>query len=352
MFTILYKDLKSRSKSIRIHILCWSIFIFYEVFVSSIVAGNIKRLSYYVVFYLLNISIFYFHALVLLKRAIAHKISDIIRVSVLTLIELFAYSMIAIFISSILTKRSFASFEVFSPHSQVLAIAFFRGVYFVLYGTTYYILMSYNEKKEKTLRQHIENEQLKNDVLLAEQAFLRAQINPHLLFNTLSFIKYATRKKPEEAKEAVTMLSDIMSYALENNTETVLLSREIEQVENIIKLNQLRFNHTVCINLIVNLHDHQIRIIPVILLTLVENVFKHGNLMDKDHPAEIRIESTNEYLLLQTSNLVSLNTNLRSTKTGLTNIASRLNQAYKGNHNFTYILYENLFKVNIKIIFA
>ena len=352
MFRILYKDLKSRSKSIRIHILCWSVFIIYEVSLSTVMFGGFKRFSYYVVFYLLNISVFYFHSLVLLKKGIAHKFSGIIKVSAFTILELLVYSFIAILISSILTKRSFESLEVFSPHSQILATAFFRGVYFVLYGTAYYILMSYHEKKEKTLRQHIENEQLKNDVLRAEQAFLRAQINPHLLFNTLNFIKYATKKKPEEAKEAIMMLSGIMSFALENNSETVLLTREMEQVENIIKLNQLRFNHTICINYIVNLHDNQIRIIPVILLTLVENVFKHGNLMDKNHPAEIRVESTRDYLLLQTSNLVSLNTNLRSTKTGLNNIASRLNQAYKGNHSFTYILYENLFKVNIKIMFA
>jgi len=70
----------------------------------------------------------------------------------------------------------------------------------MLLATGYYILLNYNDKKEKTMTQAIENEKLKNDVLRAEQDFLRAQINPHLLFNTLSFIKYAAKKKTRRSR--------------------------------------------------------------------------------------------------------------------------------------------------------
>jgi len=225
----------------------------------------------------------------------------------------------------------------------------YRGAQFILYGTGYYFLVNYIRKREKSLIQDVENEKLKNDVLRAEQDFLRAQINPHLLFNTLSFIKYAAKKKPEEADEAVIRLSGIMSFALENNSETILVATELEQVENIIGLNQLRYNHTLNINYIKNLKNNQATIIPIVLLTLIENIFKHGNLLDEVHPAQIYIESDESHLLVQTSNLPNRNSHIKSTNKGLANIRSRMDQYYAENYHFSHEMSDNLFKVELRI---
>jgi two-component system LytT family sensor kinase len=234
-------------------------------------------------------------------------------------------------------------------NSKFFGITLWRGIYFILYASAYYIFLSYHRKRQTALTKTIENEQLKNELLLAEQDFLRAQINPHLLFNTLSFIKYAAKKKPEEANEAIMRLSGIMGFALENNSQTILVSKELEQVENIIKLNQLRFNHTLNINYIINLANDQVTIIPIIILTLVENIFKHGNLLEKDYPAEIRVESTEEHLSIQTSNLPNYDMTVESGKTGLTNISSRLDQFYKNDYKFNHGITDNLFKTELVI---
>lgn len=349
MARLLYKSDFKPKKAIQIHLLCWAIFIFYEVYLSGILYGYFP-FAHYFLFYLINVGIFYFHAYFLINHLSSNPIVNLWRIPLFLILELIIYAILSLTCSSILdnylyhkpSSPIFFNLKYFTP-------ILYRGIYFMLYATGYYFLINYIRKKEKTLTQAIENEQLKNEVLRAEQDFLRAQINPHLLFNTLSFIKYAARKRPDEADEAVIRLSGIMGFALDNNSPTILLTTEMEQVENIIGLNQLRYNHTLKVNYIKEVGNPQATIIPIILLTLVENVFKHGNLLDKEYPAIIRVVSTNEYILLQTSNLPSHNSHTRSTYTGLTNIRSRLKQFYKDSHDFNYGMDDTLFKVEIKI---
>jgi len=304
---------------------------------------------YYALYYTLNICLFYFHSLVLLKRGSTNTRTDLWRLPLFFILELIAYFIIAMIISLCLSKLKPAIFYKSVFTITIIAGTVWRGVNFIIYSSAYYLLFSYTDKKRRELTQTIENEQLKNELLRAEQDFLRAQINPHLLFNTLSFIKYAAKKKPEEANEAIMRLSGIMGFALDNNSQTILVTKELEQVENIIQLNQLRFNHTLFIEYITKLKNDQVTIIPIILLTLVENVFKHGNLLDKDYPAEIRVESTDEYLILQTSNLPNHDRNVISSKTGLANINLRLKQFYKENYQFSHGMMADLFRVEIKI---
>lgn len=346
---ILYKRYFKFPKALKIHVLCWSVFIIYEVFVSSTLYGFYPFLQY-VLFYILNIGTFYLHADFLLNRLTNKPISNIFRISTFTIAEILAYFILSLVCTSLLNK--FIYHKNSAPtifDFKYFTYCSYRGIYFTLYGTGYYFLINYLRKQEKTLTQAVENERLQTELLRAEQDFLRAQINPHLLFNTLSFIKYAARKKPEEANEAIMRLSGIMSFALENNAESILITKELEQVENIIGLNQLRFNHTLNINYVKELENTQATIIPIILLTLVENIFKHGNLMDKDHPAGIYVMTTNDYILLQTSNLPNRNTQVISTNKGLANISSRLDQMYKNTYEFKYGMDNNLFKVDIRI---
>lgn len=349
MIKLLYKKGFTLNKDLKYHVFFWFVFILYEVAIAIGYTGVYKPFLQYFLFYALNISFFYFHALVVLKAAIRNSLADIWRTPVFIILEIPIYFLFTVLVVYFLNYVYPASVEYPYLYSKIFVSTIYRAVYFMLFGTGYYILRRYFEKQKKTLTQAIENQQLQNDVLRAEQAYLRAQINPHLLFNTLSFIKYAAKKKPEEADEAVMRLSSIMGFALDNNSELILLTKETDQVENIIQLNQLRFNHMLNIRYTKQLQNKQATIIPIVLLTLVENVFKHGNVMDKDHPVEILVKSTTGYIALHTSNLPNYNTNVHSTKTGLTNIASRLNQAYKNNFSFNYGMDDNLFKVDIQI---
>jgi LytS/YehU family sensor histidine kinase len=113
--------------------------------------------------------------------------------------------------------------------------------------------------------------------LHAEVDFLRAQVNPHFLFNVLNNLYALTLKKSELAPDVVLKLSEMMEYMLYDSTdEKVLLEKEVTYLKNYIELEQLRLRDESAIRLHVNaLFDGQ-EIAPLLLLPLVENAFKHG----------------------------------------------------------------------------
>lgn len=349
MSQLLYKARFWPENTIYIHLFCWIIFIVYEISVSAVLAKSYHPFSFYFFYYLLNICLFYFHSLIILNKASPKLIINLWWIPLAVTIELAVYCSVYALLNMLLMALSGKKMGMeFLTQPYVISVAY-RGIYFILYGTGYFLLMRYNQRKELELNQSIEYEKLKNELLLAEQDFLRAQINPHLLFNTLSFIKYAAKRNADEANEAIMRLSGIMSYALEHNSTTVPLRKELDQVENIIRLNQLRYNHSLQINYTKNIYDDETPVIPIVLLTLVENVFKHGDLLNKRYPAEISIETTAEYMLFRTSNLPNGSRDERNTQTGLNNIRSRLRHLYKDGFQFNSGSEEEMFKVEIKI---
>ena len=347
MSHLLYKVPLNYHK-VAVHATCWIIFCVYEILLAGIITKNFSPFIHYLLFYSINIILFYFHAHFLFNYTPSFK-TNLWRVPLVVILEvgfyIFAYQLISYLLNKFLHNQPNMKFM----NSLYIWGAGYRAVYFLLYSTGYYLLITYITKRENELKKILENEQLKNQVLKIEQDFLRAKINPHLLYNTLSFIKYAAKKRPLEADEAVNRLAAIMNFALDDNTETILLTKEIEQVENIIGLNQLRFNHTLNVELIINLDNLEVKLIPLILLTLVENVFKHGNLMDAENPALIKIECTADHLQIITRNLVIEKPIFESHNTGIKNIQLRLEQYYKGKYDFKFEKIDQTYYVDLKI---
>jgi LytS/YehU family sensor histidine kinase len=113
--------------------------------------------------------------------------------------------------------------------------------------------------------------------LHAEVDFLRAQINPHFLFNILNNLYALTLKKSDLAPDVVLKLSDMMEYMLYSSTdEKVLLEKEVTYLNNYIELERLRFSGESAISLNVNASFNGQEIAPLLLLPLVENASKHG----------------------------------------------------------------------------
>lgn len=118
---------------------------------------------------------------------------------------------------------------------------------------------------------------IENERLMAELNFLKAQINPHFLFNTLNNLYYLAYSKSDNTTVVIDKLSKMMRYMIyDSNHPTVLLSKEIEYMENYISLEQLRLNNEVPIKFEVKGEVNDIRIAPLIFITFLENAFKHG----------------------------------------------------------------------------
>lgn len=123
----------------------------------------------------------------------------------------------------------------------------------------------------------IEKQKLEAENLQSELRFLRSQINPHFLFNTLNSLYALTLKKSDAAPTTVLKLSEIMRYMLyESNSKFVPLNRELEYIKNYVALERLRHGENADIKLTIEGDITDQVIAPMILLTFLENSFKHG----------------------------------------------------------------------------
>ena len=125
----------------------------------------------------------------------------------------------------------------------------------------------------------LENKKLETELKLkeAELNLLRAQIHPHFLFNTLNNLYGLTLEKSELAPELVLRLSGLLDYMLYRcNQPLVMLKDELEQLQNYIELEQIRYGKGLRLRVQIEGQPKEIQIAPMLLFTFVENAFKHG----------------------------------------------------------------------------
>jgi hypothetical protein len=256
-----------------------------------------------------------------------------IKTCCLIVLVLFAYWFIE--------KQVFPDEEVVKNHKITtgallfgysVATVFYIGVSMLI---AYFVYLRDEKKHQKVLE--AQKMQLEVEKSAANFNFLKAQINPHFLHNTLNFLYAKSLPYSEELSEGILTLSDIMRYALsEGNARDgkAPLKDEIEHVRNVIKINQLRFSNKLNVQFDVEgvVNGHQI--IPFVLITLVENAFKHGDLKSTEYPIDIKVKINNNQLYFYCRNKKKGGPKELSTGIGLDNIKKRLELAYRRNFSF------------------
>lgn len=340
-------NFKTYYKNYRLHLLIWSIYIFYDVFILGFIS-KFREPGVYVIVYIINIFTFYLQAY-LLKKILNNNNNSVKVVKILLLDTLVVITYI---LSTQILVIAFEKFKLID--SDTLSIfdrsfilsCIYRSLLFIGFATGYvYILKSFEDQKkvEKLERQNLisqlEKQSLENDLVQSQNNFLRSQINPHFLFNTLNFIYNDTRKKAPLAADAIMNLSEMMRYALKlpEASELVPLREEVEQIEHLINLHKLRTANTINLSLEVNGDLFGLRFPPLILLTLVENIFKHGNVSHSTQPALIKIDYSLNTLMISTINMVNdVRGRHESHHVGLENVANRLKSFYKDDYVFKH----------------
>ena len=128
--------------------------------------------------------------------------------------------------------------------------------------------------RTRQIKQQLKDEKAKNTE--AELAWLKNQINPHFLFNTLNNISSLTQIDPDAAQDAIAQLSDLLRYAMyETNKKTVPIQGEVEFMRNYISLMKLRCNNKTEVITTFDVKQNM-DIAPLLFISLVENAFKHG----------------------------------------------------------------------------
>jgi LytS/YehU family sensor histidine kinase len=178
---------------------------------------------------------------------------------------------------------------------------------------------------------------LESQISQANFNFLKAQINPHFLHNTLNFLYAKSLPYSSELSEGILTLSDIMRYALSQGNQKdgkAPLKDEIEHVNNVIKVNQLRYSNQLKVNVEISGTVNAVMIIPFVLITLVENAFKHGDLKNQDYPIEIKLNVKGTKLYFYCRNKKKTGPKQLSTGIGLENIKTRLGLSYGDTYKF------------------
>ena len=158
---------------------------------------------------------------------------------------------------------------------------------------------------------------------------LRYQINPHFFMNTLNNIHALVDIDPEQAKETILELSKMMRFVLyEGNKQGVPLSRELDFIRHYMALMQLRYTDKVRISLHLpdEVPDRQIP--PLILVTFIENAFKHGVSYQHDSFVEVKVSVAHNELLFTCHNSKADKPNEEKGGVGLSNVRKRLNLLY------------------------
>jgi len=186
----------------------------------------------------------------------------------------------------------------------------------------------------------------------AELNYLKAQINPHFLFNTLNTIYSLSILKSDKTSDAVVKLSDMMRYVLsDGNTKFVSLEKELNYISNYIELQRIRLTPNV--KLIYECEGNRFdkKIAPLVLIPFIENAFKHGVNSEENSEIEIKINITDTELeLMVKNNCVTSDTNtLNKSGLGIENTRQRLSLLYPESHKLDITEINHCFIVRLKL---
>ena len=196
------------------------------------------------------------------------------------------------------------------------------------------------------------NQKEKNE-LEAEFRFLKAQVNPHFIFNTLNNIYFLINKNSAKAGEAILSLSNLLRYRIyERNESESIIENEIQCIKELIALEKLRNDATLRVEFTVkgNFMNHSIE--PLLFIPFVENSFKHIGISNSGKWIKINFELTENEVIFNCSNskhpFQSASDNVHS-GIGIKNVKSRLQLLYPNNHTLTINTTDEIYYVNLTI---
>ena len=229
----------------------------------------------------------------------------------------------------------------------VLKIIFYAVMVAMPVGLKY--VMRWNDEKHK-----MEEERRRNAE--AELTWLKNQLNPHFLFNTLNNISSLTQIDADKAQESIGQFSELLRYALyESNVKKVKLTDETEFMKNYINLMSLRCNEMTLVETRFDSFDESLTISPLLFISLIENAFKHGISSHKDSFVKIDMGLDGNDLVFSCENSIHerASENRSGSGIGLENMLRRLDLLYPDAYTYrqyienrTYIAIVRIHKIN------
>ena len=203
--------------------------------------------------------------------------------------------------------------------------------------------------RTRQIRQQLKDEQAKHTE--AELAWLKNQINPHFLFNTLNNISSLTQIDPDAAQDAIAQLSDLLRYAMyETNKKTVPISGELEFMRNYISLMKLRCNEKTEVKTTFDIAQ-DVEIAPLLFISLIENAFKHGVSSSRSSMIDIHLEQEDGSIVFacDNTNYPKDDADRSGSGIGIENTRRRLDLMYADHYSWQQWLEDDIYHVRVTL---
>ncbi len=249
-------------------------------------------------------------------------------------------TLLLVFISP---SHGLKAFFVESQMATFLATFFVGGA-----SSIYYIMSDW-------INSQTEKQELTNQTLQSELKFLKSQINPHFLFNTLNSLYALTLKKSDLAPEIVLKLSEMMRYMLyECNEKSVTLEKEINYLINYLDLEKLRHGKKIDINYNQTGEILNQQIAPLLFIPFIENCFKHGvshQIASAYVNIDVNVQKDKIDVVIENSKFAVMPgaNSRKSGGIGLVNVKRRLDLLYVDNYSLDVIDSPNSYKIQLKL---
>ena len=202
----------------------------------------------------------------------------------------------------------------------------------------------------RSRKDHKKLAELEKQNLEQQLEYLKYQINPHFFMNTLNNIHALVDIDPEKAQQTILELSKMMRFVLyEGNKQGVPLSREFEFIRTYIQLMRLRYTDKVKITVDLPTEAPDMQLPPLMLITFIENAFKHGVSYQHESVIDIRVGIEHQRLRFKCRNTKAEKPDQEKGGVGLANVKQRLNLLYDNNYTLTIQDEADIYNVELDI---
>lgn len=323
------RPLSPQLKTVLTHCLLWLLFGVYESWTIASVNKMEFSLPLILLSYLLHAALFYVNSDWALPRLAGRRHYWAYGFTILAITALYALLRAELNIGPLGPALPYTL-------EQQWVASLYRGSFFLFVSAGYWFARRAVQLERHKREQEQQLRLAEKNLFEANLAFLKSQINPHFLFNSLNFLYAQVYPHSEPAAQGILLLADTMRYALHENTAgKVPLSQEVQHLHNYIAMNQLRYHQQLQVQFEVTGNDQFVLILPLVLITFVENCFKHGELADPAHPLRIELDVAPGRLTFQTHNRKRHGPKENRAGIGLANTRARLELVYPGRHCLT-----------------
>jgi two-component system LytT family sensor kinase len=330
--------MKQSKGPLILHSLYWAV-ISFIIILGVFLSPEKESVKHYMIslllFGIINVSLFYINYLILIPQLIKNKKRYFLYI--LAFILLLGASALIKTVVAVLNPKDMLDYVEMGHGKKTMQTDYY--FFFQLFLCGFFLVSSCLIKfaadwfSNERIQRNLESERRE-----MELQFLKSQLNPHFLFNSLNNIYSLAYQKSDKTADAIMKLSEIMRYMIyESNTPTVALSKEVDYLTSYIELQKIRFKDGAYIELTLNGEIDNQKIVPLMLISFVENAFKHGVVNDPAEPVKINIIANQKILHFSVINKKNQQNKDAQGGVGLTNVERRLQLVYPDRYKLNVV---------------